>query len=158
MVDVGGTPLTLRSATASAVVSLSRAAYDAMVADGLAKGDALGVARLAGICAAKKTADLIPLCHAVPLAKVSVEAALDAARAAVTLTATARTAPAGTGVEMEALTAVTVAALALHDMTKALSPGTVIGRVRLEAKSGGTKGGGGEWVREGDGVEEWGRR
>lgn len=158
MVDVGGKPLTRRTATASAVVTLSGAAFAALAADGLAKGDALGVARLAGICAAKKTADLIPLCHAVPLAKVGVEAALHPGSSSVTLTATATTPPATTGVEMEALTAVTVAALALHDMTKALSPGTVIGPVRLEGKSGGTKGGGGEWVRVGGGVDEWERR
>ena len=155
MVDVSLKPLTVRSATASAVVSLSRAAFDALTSDSLAKGDALGVARLAGICAAKKTPDLIPLCHSVPLSHVSVSAALDAPSASVTLTATASTSPTNTGVEMEALTAVSVAALALHDMTKALSPGSVIGSVRLDGKKGGK---GGEWVRVGPGVGEWARR
>ena len=154
MVDVGAKPLTVRSATASARVTLSRAAFEALAADSLAKGDALGVARLAGICAAKRTADLIPLCHAVALSAVAVGAVLHPASASVTLTATASTPPSATGVEMEALTAVSVAALALHDMTKALSPGTVIGPVRLEGKRGGA---GGEWVREGEGVGAWRR-
>jgi cyclic pyranopterin phosphate synthase len=154
MVDVSGKPATIRSATASARVTLSRAAYDALASDALAKGDALGVARIAGIAAAKRTPDLIPLCHSVPLAHVALDARLDAASASVTLTATATTGPAGTGVEMEALVGASVAALALHDMTKAMSPGTVIGPVRLEKKVGGKSG---EWVRRGEGVDEWGR-
>lgn len=154
MVDVSGKALTKRTATASALVTLSRAAFEALAADALAKGDALGVARIAGICAAKKTPDLIPLCHSIALAQVRVEARLDTEAGAVLLTATATTPPATTGVEMEALTAVSVAALALHDMTKALSPGTVIGPVRLEGKSGGK---GGAWRRRGGGVDEWER-
>jgi cyclic pyranopterin phosphate synthase len=154
MVDVGGKALTVRTATATARVRLSRAAFDALASDALAKGDALAVARIAGIAAAKKTADLIPLCHSVPLAHVRVDARLDRDTASVSLTATASTSPAGTGVEMEALVGVSVAALALHDMTKALSPGSVVERVRLERKTGGK---GGAWVRGGDGVDEWRR-
>jgi cyclic pyranopterin monophosphate synthase len=154
MVDVSGKAPTVRSATATATVALSRPAFDALAADALAKGDALGVARIAGITGAKRTPDLIPLCHSVPLAHVALDARLDARSATVTLTATASTGPAGTGVEMEALVGASLAALALHDMTKALSPGTVIGPVRLERKVGGK---GGAWVRGGDGVDEWRR-
>ncbi|XP_063040075.1 cyclic pyranopterin monophosphate synthase-like [Engraulis encrasicolus] len=139
MVDVSGKAATRRSATATATVRLGAKAYGLVRDNQLAKGDALGVARLAGIMGAKQTAALIPLCHPLALdhAAVSVELREDGESAVVT--ATCRTSG-PTGVEMEALTAVTVAALALYDMCKAVSRDIVITDVKLLAKTGGQRG------------------
>ncbi|SEQ70909.1 cyclic pyranopterin monophosphate synthase MoaC [Sphingobium sp. YR768] len=137
MVDVGAKAVTAREAVASGRIDMSGEAAKA-IADGLVKkGDVLAVARVAGIMAAKKTADLIPLCHPIALSAVTVDFALD--DSGVTVTATARTAG-QTGVEMEALTAASVALLTVYDMAKALDKGMIIGGVRLIAKSGGKSG------------------
>jgi cyclic pyranopterin phosphate synthase len=137
MVDVGAKAVTAREAVASGRIDMSAEAAKA-IADGLVKkGDVLAVARVAGVMAAKKTADLIPLCHPIALSAVAVDFALDAN--GVTVTATARTAG-QTGVEMEALTAASVALLTVYDMAKALDKGMIIGGVRLIAKSGGKSG------------------
>lgn len=141
MVDVGAKAVTAREAVASGRIDMSVKAAKA-IADGLVKkGDVLAVARVAGIMAAKKTADLIPLCHPIALSAVTVDFDLDAA--GVTVTATARTAG-QTGVEMEALTAASVALLTIYDMAKALDKAMVIGAVQLEAKTGGKSG---DWRR-----------
>lgn len=141
MIDVGSKPDTERAALAAATVRLSPSTADALFGGELPKGDALAVARIAGIQAAKKTADLIPLCH--PLALTSVQ--VDVERSEDGARITARVATRGpTGVEMEAMTAVSVAALALYDMVKGLERGAVIGPVQLLEKSGGRSG---EWVR-----------
>jgi cyclic pyranopterin phosphate synthase len=138
MVDVGGKPETQRTATASARVRMLPTTL-ALVRDrGLSKGDVLEVARLAGIMAAKRTADLIPLCHPLPLTAVRLDFAFegdDALRIEATAEVVART-----GVEMEALTAAAVAALTVYDMCKAVDRGMVVEAVRLEAKSGGRSG------------------
>lgn len=139
MVDVGDKAVTARRAIAGCVVRMdSRTAR--LLADGeLPKGDAVAVARIAGIQAAKRTSELIPLCHAVALTDVDVELAIDAEAGEVTLTATAR-ADDRTGVEMEALVAATVAALTLYDMVKAVQRDVVITDVRLLSKEGGRHG------------------
>lgn len=138
MVDVGDKPVTLRLARASGRVRMSRATLERVRRGKLAKGDVLEVARLAGIMAAKRTAELVPLCHA--LALDSVEIGFDfEGDACVTVEATAR-ATARTGVEMEALAAVSVAALTIYDMCKAADRGMVIERIQLEEKSGGQSG------------------
>jgi len=143
MVDVGGKDVTDRRAVARAVVRMSPATA-AAVRDGDApKGDVLGPARLAGIQAAKRTWELIPLCHQLPLSFADVTAEVDADAGVVTLTAEARTS-ARTGVEMEALTAAAVAALTVYDMVKALERGVVIERVALLEKAGGRSG---DWRR-----------
>ena len=112
----------------------------AIIVEGRAgKGDVLGVARLAGIMAAKRTADLIPLCHPLPLSKVALDLTPDAALPGIRIRATVRTSG-QTGVEMEALTAVSVAALTLYDMVKAAEKGMEIGAIRLEMKDGGRSG------------------
>jgi cyclic pyranopterin phosphate synthase len=142
MVDVGAKANTQRAAEARAVVTMSAAAFDAIVQGDLKKGDALGAARIAGIMAAKRTSELIPLCHPIALTKVE-----------VTLTPNALSQRQGeieirtrvecvgkTGVEMEALTAASVAALTIYDMAKAIDRGMVIGEVRLLSKSGGKSG------------------
>ncbi|SEJ60152.1 cyclic pyranopterin phosphate synthase [Sphingobium sp. AP50] len=137
MVDVGAKAVTAREAVATGRIDMSGEAAKA-IADGLVKkGDVLAVARVAGIMAAKKTADLIPLCHPIALSAVTVDFDLDGN--GVTVTATARTAG-QTGVEMEALTAASVALLTVYDMAKALDKGMIIGGVRLIAKSGGKSG------------------
>ena len=139
MVDVSEKPETDRLAVASGAV-LMQAETLAMVEAGTAKkGDVLGVARLAGIMAAKRTSELIPLCHPLPLTSVEVELTCDRERNAVVITATART-TGRTGVEMEALTAVSVAALTVYDMCKAVDRGMVLSEIRLEQKSGGKSG------------------
>ncbi len=135
MVDVSNKLPTRRTATASAFVELSPAVLAALPAN--PKGDPLQVARIAGIQAAKRTADLIPMCHPLPLTNVDVQAAAVVGGVQITATA-ATTGP--TGVEMEALTAAAVAALTVYDMTKALDKGIVIREVRLESKSGGKSG------------------
>ena len=137
MVDVSGKDVTAREARASGRVLLSGAAIAAIREGQVPKGDALAVARIAGIQGAKRTPDLVPLCH--PIAVHSVTVDLDVRDDAVTIEARVRTAD-RTGVEMEALTSVTVAALALIDMVKAIDPAAVISDVRVEEKSGGKTG------------------
>src|SRR5580693_2331190 len=137
MVDVSGKDVTARSACASGQVLLSAAAVAALRAGEVPKGDALAVARIAGIQGAKRTPELIPLCHPIGLHSVAVEASV--ADDGVLISCTARTAD-RTGVEMEALTAVSVAALALIDMVKAVDPAAVITDVRVEEKTGGKTG------------------
>ncbi len=137
MVDVSGKEVTARSATATGTVLLSPAAVAALREGNVPKGDALAVARIAGIQGAKRTPDLIPLCHPIGLHSVTVD--LEVADHGVRITGTARTAD-RTGVEMEALTAVSVAALALIDMIKAVDPAAVITDVRVEEKTGGKTG------------------
>lgn len=135
MVDVSGKQATRRTATATAFVDLSPQVLAALPQN--PKGDPLEVARFAGIQAAKRTSELIPMCHPLPLTHVDVQARVEAG--GVRITATAATVGV-TGVEMEALTAASVAALTVYDMTKALDKGIVIRDVRLEAKSGGKSG------------------
>jgi cyclic pyranopterin phosphate synthase len=137
MVDVSGKDVTARSATASGMVLLSPAAVAALRSGTVPKGDALAVARIAGIQGAKRTPDLIPLCHPIGLHAVTVD--LEVTDQGVLIRATARTAD-RTGVEMEALTSVSVAALALIDMVKAVDPSAVITDVRVEEKTGGKTG------------------
>ena len=137
MVDVSGKDVTVREARASGRVLLSAAAVAALRAGQVPKGDALGVARIAGIQGAKRTPGLIPLCHPIALHSVTVD--LEVEDGAVAITAKVRTAD-RTGVEMEALTAVSVAALALVDMVKAIDPAAVISDVKVEEKTGGKTG------------------
>ncbi|MEM6620168.1 MAG: cyclic pyranopterin monophosphate synthase MoaC [Pseudomonadota bacterium] len=137
MVDVSGKAQTPRVAVARGRVTMARETAQ-MIADGGAKkGDVLGVARLAGIMGAKRTAELIPLCHPLALSKVSVDLETDAT--GVEITATVKT-TGQTGVEMEALTAVTTAALTVYDMVKAVDKNMVIGAVRVTLKEGGASG------------------
>jgi cyclic pyranopterin phosphate synthase len=144
MVDVTEKPVTFRTATAEAFVELTEEALKALEAGRVGKGDPLSVAQLAGIMAAKKTSDLIPLCHPLPLTGVEVKVELLREARRVRIEATVRT-KAETGVEMEALTACAVAALTVYDMLKAASKGLVIQEVRLLHKAGGKSG---EWRRE----------
>ena len=137
MVDVTGKDVTARTATATGRVDLSAQCVALLRGEGVPKGDALAVARVAGIMGAKRTPDLVPLCHPVALSGVTVDLVVDDEGVAVT--ATARTAD-RTGVEMEALTAVSVACLTLVDMTKAVDKRAVIRDVRVEAKTGGKSG------------------
>ena len=139
MVDVSSKAATAREAKAEAVVALSPAAFDAVASDKAPKGDVLAAARIAGIAAAKKTAELIPLCHSIPLSHVAVEIEADTRHSALRVVASART-TAPTGVEMEALVAASVAALTIYDMIKAVDRAAVIESVRLLAKSGGKSG------------------
>ena len=143
MVDVGDKPATERRAVAQAVVRVSQQTAESVIAGDAPKGDVLGVARIAGIQAAKRTAELIPLCHPLPLSFVGVEASIDAAAGAITLTAEART-TGQTGVEMEAMTAASVAALTVYDMVKGIERGAEITEVVLLEKSGGRSG---RWTR-----------
>jgi cyclic pyranopterin monophosphate synthase len=144
MVDVGDKPATDRRALAQAVVKVAPATARAVLAGDAPKGDVLGVARIAGIQAAKRTSELIPLCHPLPLSFVGVEGEIDADAGAITLRAEART-TGPTGVEMEALTAASVAALTVYDMVKGIDRGAEITSVTLLEKSGGRSG---EWRRE----------
>lgn len=144
MVDVGDKPDTLREATASAEVRMSAGALRAVAASArgagpLRKGDVLQLARLAGLAAVKRTAELIPLCHPLRITASEVDAELDRRLPGVRLRATVR-AHDRTGVEMEALCAVTVAALTVYDMTKAVERGIEVRAVRLEHKAGGRSG------------------
>jgi len=141
MVDVSAKDVTVREASASGRVLVSAEVVAALRDATLPKGDALAVARIAGIQAAKRTPDLVPLCH--PIAVHGVEVDVDVHDDHVALRATVRTAD-RTGVEMEALTCVAVAGLALVDMVKALDPGAIITDVRVESKSGGRRG---DWRR-----------
>lgn len=138
MVDVSGKEPTTREAVAEAVVVMAPETL-ALAQGGAAKGDVLGVARLAGIMGAKRTADLIPLCHPLPLDRVAVDLVADPALPGVRITATART-TGRTGVEMEALTAASVAALTVYDMLKAAQKDMRIEGIRLLRKTGGKSG------------------
>jgi cyclic pyranopterin phosphate synthase len=139
MVDVGDKPVTARLAIAEGRVVMSGAAFELVERQALAKGDVLRVAELAGIMAAKRTAELIPLCHPLPLDSVTVRATLVPTEHAVHLEATART-TGQTGVEMEALTAVSVACLTVYDMVKAVDREQRIEGIRLLRKTGGRSG------------------
>ena len=139
MVDVSDKDVTERTATARGTVSMSPETVGKIVAGGVAKGDVLTVARLAGIMAAKRTAELIPLCHPLALTAIDVDLRCDEERGVVDIEATCRLAG-RTGVEMEALTAVSVAALTVYDMCKAVDRGMWIGDIRLVRKSGGRSG------------------
>ena len=139
MVDVSAKDVTERTATAAATVTMKAETLALILEGGVAKGDALATARLAGIMAAKRTSDLIPLCHPLPIAKVSVELTPDRARNAIAITATCKV-TGRTGVEMEALTAASVAALTIYDMCKAVDRGMVISDIRLLHKAGGKSG------------------
>ncbi|MGH3383920.1 MAG: cyclic pyranopterin monophosphate synthase MoaC [Nocardioidaceae bacterium] len=142
MVDVSGKETTARTARASGRVLVSAEVVALLRGEGVPKGDALGVARVAGIMAAKRTPDLVPLCHPIAISGVSID--LEVADDAVLIAAEVRTAD-RTGVEMEALTAVCVAALTVVDMVKAVDRAAVITDVRVESKSGGRRG---DWERE----------
>ncbi|WP_019634904.1 cyclic pyranopterin monophosphate synthase MoaC [Actinomadura atramentaria] len=144
MVDVADKKVTDRTATATGFVALSAGCVAALRAGDVPKGDALSVARIAGIMGAKRTPDLVPLCHPIALHGVAVDLAVT--DGGVEITATTRTAD-RTGVEMEALTSVTAAALALVDMVKAIDPAASIERVRVEEKTGGKTG---TWRRAAD--------
>lgn len=137
MVDVSAKATNARRAVAEGHIALSPAALDAVRMGSGPKGDVIACARIAGIMAAKRTADLIPLCHPLPLSAASIDFAFDDGRVAVT--AEVRTS-AQTGVEMEALTAVSVALLTIYDMAKAVDKGAVIGGIRLVSKDGGKSG------------------
>jgi cyclic pyranopterin phosphate synthase len=139
MVDVGDKPVTERIATAAGAVYVQPATLERIRAGGVAKGDVLSVAQLAGIMGAKRTAELIPLCHPLGLSSVEVALTLDAQRNAIDIVATCKL-TGRTGVEMEALTAVSVAALTVYDMCKAVDRGMRIGDIRLTHKSGGRSG------------------
>jgi cyclic pyranopterin phosphate synthase len=143
MVDVGDKPATDRRAVARATVVVSRETASAVAQGNAPKGDVLGVARIAGIQAAKRTSELIPLCHPLQLSYVGVDGEIDAAAGTITLTAEART-TGPTGVEMEALTAASVAALTVYDMIKGIERGARIAEITLLEKSGGRSG---EWHR-----------
>ena len=146
MVDVGDKAITTRTATAEGVFRTRPEVVDMVAGDALGKADVLATARIAGIGAAKKTSELIPLCHQIPLNSVKVHFDLDAAAGEIRVSATAKT-TGRTGVEMEALTAVSVAGLTLHDMVKAVDPLATMDGVRLAAKTGGKRG---DWTRGSD--------
>jgi cyclic pyranopterin phosphate synthase len=137
MVDVSAKPATARSATAEGRIRMTAAALTAIRDGAAAKGDVIAVARVAGIMAAKRTAELIPLCHPLPLSSVTVDIAIEADGLRVTATAATTH---QTGVEMEAMTAVATALLTVYDMAKAVDRGMVIDGVRLLAKRGGKSG------------------
>ena len=146
MVDVSAKADTVREATARGRVRMQPATLALVRSGGVAKGDVLAVARVAGIMAAKRTGELIPMCHPLPITGVTVDIAADQAGAALEIEATARIVG-KTGVEMEALTAVSVAALTIYDMCKAVDRGMTIEAVRLVHKAGGKSG---EYQREGE--------
>ena len=139
MVDVGEKDVTRREATAAGEVRMKAETLRAIVGGRLPKGDVLAVARVAGILAAKRTHELVPMCHPLPITAVTVDLEPDPARRRLLIEATVRV-DGKTGVEMEALTAVSVAALTVYDMAKAIDRGMTIARVRLVAKSGGKSG------------------
>jgi len=141
MVDIGDKPVSDRSATAEAIVTMGDEIRRALFSGGLPKGDALAVVRIAAIMAAKRTPDLIPLCHPLALTSIGVEVeeVPDGAQILVTVATTGRT-----GVEMEAMTGAAIGAVALYDMVKGLDRGVEIGPVRLLSKAGGSSG---EWRR-----------
>ncbi|MCG6884451.1 MAG: cyclic pyranopterin monophosphate synthase MoaC [Silicimonas sp.] len=139
MVDVSEKAVTSRVAVAEGYIRMSAKTLDIITKGTAKKGDVLGVAQLAGIMGAKKTADLIPLCHPLPITKVALTLAPDAARPGIRVEATVKT-TGQTGVEMEALTAVTTACLTVYDMVKAVEKGMVIEDIRLVLKDGGKSG------------------
>lgn len=139
MVDVSAKPESARMARASGWIAMSRETHDAIAANAVKKGDVLAVARLAGIMAAKRTSDLIPLCHPIALTDVSVDLATDASLPGVRVEAIARSVG-KTGVEMEALTAASIALLTVYDMAKAMDRAMTIGDISLAEKSGGASG------------------
>ena len=141
MVDVTDKAATARVAVASGLVLTTSEVVELLRSNGLKKGDALSTARIAGIMGAKRTSDLVPLCHPIPISGVTVDFVLE--DAAIRVSATVRTSG-QTGVEMEALTAVTVAGLTIHDMIKAVDPAAVLSEVRLDRKEGGKAG---VWTR-----------
>ena len=143
MVDVSHKDVTARMARATGAIRMERATLDAIRANTVAKGDVLGVARLAGIMAAKRTAELIPLCHPLPLTDVSVDLTIDDTLPGIRVEATAKTA-AQTGVEMEAIVAVSVTLVTVYDMAKAVDKSMVIGEISLAEKVGGRSG---HWLR-----------
>lgn len=143
MVDVSEKAETIRIATASGCVTMQQSTLDLIISGNAAKGDVIGTARLAGIMAAKKTADLIPLCHPLMLSKVTVEITADETLPGLCVSATVKL-TGKTGVEMEALTAVSITCLTIYDMAKAVDKGMVIGNIALETKSGGKSG---DWQR-----------
>jgi cyclic pyranopterin phosphate synthase len=143
MVDVGDKAVTARTATATGRLVTTPDVIALVSADGLPKADVLATARIAGISGAKKTSELIPLCHQIPLSSVKIDFRLT--DDAILVSATAKT-TGQTGVEMEALTAVAIAGLTLHDMIKAVDPAAVLGEIRLEEKTGGKRG---HWTRDG---------
>jgi cyclic pyranopterin phosphate synthase len=151
MVDVGAKQETERLARARAAVTMKPETLDLIRAGGIAKGDVLAVAQTAGIMAAKRTSGLIPMCHLLLLDEVGLDFRLDEQRSAVEIEAWVRN-HGRTGVEMEALTAVSVAALTIYDMCKAVDRGMVIGEIRLVEKSGGKSG---AYLREGE--QQWPR-
>jgi cyclic pyranopterin monophosphate synthase len=144
MVDVAGKPATVRAAVAEGTIRMSREAFQSVTEQQIAKGDVLAVSEVAGTLAAKRTAELIPLCHPLGLDHVEVEATLDEQLPGVRVRAAAK-AVGRTGVEMEALTAVSVALLTVYDMVKAVDRGMEIEKVRLLEKTGGTHG---DWRRD----------
>ena len=139
MVDVGEKGITPRTAVAAGQVLLNRATFDLIRSGGVKKGDVLTVAQVAGIMGAKRTPDIIPMCHPIPLNGVDLSLTLDESRLSVEITATVRV-DGRTGVEMEALTAVSVAALTVYDMCKAVQKDMVISDIRLLKKTGGVHG------------------
>jgi cyclic pyranopterin phosphate synthase len=143
MVDVSGKDVTARMARATGAIRMQRETLEAIQANTIAKGDVLGVARLAGIMAAKRTSELVPLCHPIPLSDIRIDIALDDALPGLRVEATAKTA-AQTGVEMEALVAVSVTLVTVYDMAKAVDKSMVIGEISLAEKAGGRSG---HWVR-----------
>jgi cyclic pyranopterin phosphate synthase len=140
MVDISAKPATRREAVTEGFITIAAPTLAAIAANAMAKGDVIATARIAGIMAAKRTADLIPLCHPLPIDAVSVDLAIEATGIRVTSSVVTTH---GTGVEMEALTATSVALLTVYDMAKASDRGMVIGGVRLLRKSGGRSG---EWL------------
>lgn len=143
MIDVGDKAVTVRTATATGRFETTAEVIELVRADGLPKADVLATARVAAIMGAKKTSELIPLCHPLPLNSISVE--FDFLARAIVISVTAKT-TGKTGVEMEALTGVAIAGLTLHDMVKAVDPAAVLGEIRLEEKTGGKRG---HWTRAG---------
>jgi len=143
MVDVGGKEVTVREAVAEGLIRMQPETLRLIMEGGHKKGDVLAVARVAGIMAAKKTAELIPLCHAIPLTAVEVELTPDEAKAAIYCRSTVRT-QARTGVEMEALAAVEIALLTIYDMCKAVDRGMTLTDIGLVSKTGGKSG---DWRR-----------
>ena len=143
MVDVGGKPETARTARAEGSITMSADALAAIERNAVSKGDVMATARIAGIMAAKKTADLIPLCHPLPLTDAGVDLEVDHSLPGLRITAWAST-HGRTGVEMEAMTAVAVALLTVYDMAKALDKGMEISGIHLVEKSGGKSG---DWKR-----------
>lgn len=139
MVDVSDKAVTDRIATATGCIKMAPETFDIVQKGSAKKGDVLGVARLAGIMAAKKTSDMIPLCHPLPITKVTLDLEPDATRSSVVITATVKTSG-QTGVEMEALTAVSVAALTVYDMLKAVDRAMEISDIKVVLKDGGKSG------------------